>query len=35
VREPSSENWCIDVTSMTGITHILVVDRDGAGPVKV
>jgi len=32
---PSSENWCIDVTSMTGITHILAIDDSGPRPVEV
>jgi hypothetical protein len=30
-----SENWCIDNSSMTGITHILAIDDSGTRVVKV
>jgi hypothetical protein len=34
-RGPSSENWCIDLTSPTGITHILAIEDDIVRPVEV
>lgn len=31
----ASENWCIDLTSLTGITHLLVIDDHAARPLAV
>lgn len=33
--DAQSENWCIDVTSLTGITKILAIQNDRAWPVQV
>jgi hypothetical protein len=35
MNDSSSENWCIDLTSPTGITHLLVIDGQGARRLQV
>jgi len=31
----ASENWCIDLTSLTGIAQLLVIDDQGTRPLAV
>jgi hypothetical protein len=35
IRGMTSENWCIDVSNMTGITHILAIDDSSVRPVEI
>lgn len=33
--DAQSENWCIDLTSMTGVTRVLAIENGIARPVEV